>query len=114
MDNANAKKDRYDALIDSTSSAEKKISYLKKQYKCIEDIYKYEIDLAELEKDTLKVKQLEIEKDKELRENTIAQHQAKVDQAQSYLDLYSSKIESAITATSKNKLEKEKAKYIKQ
>ena len=114
LDNANAKKDRYDALIDSTSSAEKKISYLKKQYKCIEDIYKYEIDLAELEKDTLKVKQLEIEKDKELRENTIAQHQTKVDQAQSYLDLYSSKIESAITATSKNKLEKEKIKYIKQ
>lgn len=81
IDNAEAKISKYETLMDGTSSAEKRISYLKKIRDCIKETYKYQILQAELEGNTVKADQLRAERANELKDNTISQYQERADKA---------------------------------
>ena len=82
IDTAQQRKDWLDAEIENTGNSEKKIRLLKKQRTEIGKIYDGEIANAELEHNSVKVKELQAEKQKELTDNTISQYQLDADNAE--------------------------------
>lgn len=111
-DEAQANIDILNTKIDDASTAKEKIGYLKEQYGYIKDSYKYQIMQAD--GNTAEVERLEAERDKELNENKKLRHQARIDEAEGNRNLLDTEIGLATTAEKKNKLEKDKIKYIKQ
>ena len=82
IDTAQQRKDWLDAEIENTGNSEKKIRLLKKQRTEIGKIYDGEIANAKLEHNSVKVKELQAEKQKELTDNTISQYQLDADNAE--------------------------------
>ena len=85
IDNAENNIAKLDAQMNNSSSYKERIKYLKKERDYIKDSYYYQIKQAELNGELVKADELRAKRQKELTDNTIAQYQEKVDNAQSKL-----------------------------
>lgn len=85
-DNADSKKSLASARRENAFTAKTKNWQIGSEIKYTKKSYDYQIKIAKLEKDTLKVKQLQAEKTKEIRDLQIEQHQNIVDEHQASLD----------------------------
>lgn len=85
-DNADSKKSLASARRENAFTAKTKNWQIDSEIKYTKKSYDYQIKIAKLEKDTLKVKQLQAEKTKEIRDLQIEQHQNIVDEHQASLD----------------------------
>lgn len=111
VDNTEEKRSLVQAQKENAATAKAKNDLIHKESKHLETSYDYQIRIARLEKDSLKVAQLQAQKKKELRDLTIEQHQNLADEYQSILDQYNAEKELATKASEKNNLiESEKAK----
>ena len=82
IDNAENNIAKLDAQMDNSSSYKERIKYLKKERDYIKDSYYYQIKQAELNGELIKADELRAKRQKELTDNTIAQYQEKVDNAE--------------------------------
>lgn len=85
-DNADSKKSLASARKENAFTAQTKNWQIDSEIKYTKKSYDYQIKIAKLEKDTLKAKQLQAEKTKEIRDLQIEQHQNIVDEHQASLD----------------------------
>lgn len=82
IDNAENNIAKLDAQMDNSSSYKERIKYLKEERDYIKDSYYYQIKQAELNGELVKADELRAKRQKELTDNTIAQYQEKVDDAE--------------------------------
>lgn len=109
VDNADSKVTLAQARKENETTAKGKNDQIKEEKKWLEKSYDYQIKIAKKEKDSLKVKELQVKKAKELRDLYIEQHQNLADEYQGTLDKYSAEKEFETTASGKNSIiEKEK------
>lgn len=101
IDDAQARIEKLNAQAENQGSAKEKNKYLEKSVKWIKESYAAQIKLAKLEKDSVKVAQLKAEKEKELRDLKIQQHENLQNEYDSYVSLYSTEAENAKTARDK-------------
>lgn len=113
IDDAQARIDKLNAQAENQGSAKEKNKYLQKSVKWIKESYDAQIKLAKLEKDSVKVAQLKAEKEKELRDLKIQQHENLQDEYDSYVSLYATEAENARTAKDKEAAIKNQIKSIK-
>lgn len=101
IDDAQARIEKLNAQAENKGSAKEKNKYLEKSVKWIKESYAAQIKLAKLEKDSVKVAQLKAEKEKELRDLKIQQHENLQNEYDSYASLYATEAENAKTARDK-------------
>lgn len=104
VDNAEEKRSLVQAQKENAATAKTKNDLIHKESKHLEASYDYQIRIARLEKDSLKVAQLQAQKKKELRDLEIERHQNLSDEYQGELDYYSAQKENLKTADKKNSL----------
>lgn len=101
-DNADEKRSLAQTQKENATTATAKNDFIKKEKESVEASYNYQIKIANLKRDSLKVDQLRVEKAKELRDLEIEQHQNLADEHQAVLDQYSAEKELAAKASEKN------------
>lgn len=111
VDTADERRSLAQAGKENATTASTKNSFIEKEKESIETSYEYQVRIARLKRDSLEADRLLAEKEKELRDLAIEQHQNLADEHQGILDQYNAEKELATKASEKNNLiENEKAK----
>lgn len=111
MDTADERRSLAQAGKENATTASTKNSFIEKEKESIVTSYEYQVRIARLKRDSLEADRLLAEKEKELRDLAIEQHQNLADEHQGILDQYNAEKELATKASEKNNLiENEKAK----
>lgn len=111
MDTADERRSLAQAGKENATTAATKNSFIEKEKESIVTSYEYQVRIARLKRDSLEADRLLAEKEKELRDLAIEQHQNLADEHQGVLDQYNAEKELATKASEKNSLiENEKVK----
>lgn len=95
MDTADERRSLAQAGKENATTASTKNSFIEKEKESIVTSYEYQVRIARLKRDSLEADRLLAEKEKELRDLAIEQHQNLADEHQGILDQYNAEKELA-------------------
>ena len=113
LDNVNARIERNEATSEVEDfTAEKKNKRIDTRIGQVEEMYQYEIDIAKLEGDGVKVDTLKAKKQKDILDLKIQQHQNTIDESEAISNNYQLEEDMTFLSKDKNALEKKSREEI--